>query len=64
MQTTCASEQLGVLWQQTFASELMVCLRTGAGSDPASASYQRMEQLVEGHVRSRSTCSSSMAVFT
>ena len=37
--------------QQTFAGELMVCLRTGAGADPASASHQRMEALMEGHVR-------------
>lgn len=48
---------LSCLGQQTFASELMLCLRTGAGSDAASASQQRMEQLVEGHVRLRLACS-------
>jgi hypothetical protein len=40
------------LCQQTFAAELTVCLRKGAGDDLTSALHKRMDALVDGHVRS------------
>ncbi len=35
---------------QAYANELMQCMLSANADDPSSASFQRMEQLVRGHV--------------